>query len=446
MARNTNRFSVKEFENNKITVEEERKDRSPLALFFIRNGKLILAISFLFSIAVFLISFYLVMTNMKDSSIVMYESNGVKVSFNGSDNSILNGTPITDSYAEKVFENVVKIDTNIGVVIEVDRVHLKSNNIKRTIVYYSDGTALIKYSDGSYARVSSIDGEFAVSKKGIIDSGAVVKNLTGRIEENKKLGITLLYLSDGSIEVTKDKTTFFIRNSDITNTNKKFYTNLSGVSLPIKKNNGKTYYSDGTIKDNNGIIVNGKRYKSIEKKNVYDNIKVIYYENGYAEVIKDNLSVMVQNKDHVVYDKNNLEIIDNVIKDVNIKDIMDIKEIELDNTNTVSSHFIIVLEETSDYKKHNVDKRLDNKFIHFNVYNNGKKFYNNVLNNNLKGSSKLEGVNLSNNTYLIYEGTLEKLSSTTIKLGLWIDYVDITNEYMNSAFIGTLKVYVETLN
>jgi len=38
------------------------------------------------------------------------------------------------------------------------------------------------------------------------------------------------------------------------------------------------------------------------------------------------------------------------------------------------------------------------------------------------------------------------MSSTTVMLGLWIDYENITNEYMDSAFIGTVKVYVESLS
>ena len=72
------------------------------------------------------------------------------------------------------------------------------------------------------------------------------------------------------------------------------------------------------------------------------------------------------------------------------------------------------------------------------------KLYNNVLDNNLKGSSTLNGLQLENDTYLLYEGNLEAYSTTTFKLGMWIDYEDITNEYMNSAFIGTVKVYVES--
>ena len=45
---------------------------------------------------------------------------------------------------------------------------------------------------------------------------------------------------------------------------------------------------------------------------------------------------------------------------------------------------------------------------------------------------------------MIYEGEIEKLSELSIKIGMWISYENITNEYMNSAFIGTMKVYIES--
>ena len=120
----TNKFSVKEFEENKITVEEERKDRSPLALFFKKNGKLIFAISFLFSIAVFIIAIALTISNIDDSYIVKYEDNGVIVTFDETDNSIINGTPITEDYAGKVFDSVINAQTSsVGVVVKIDEIN-----------------------------------------------------------------------------------------------------------------------------------------------------------------------------------------------------------------------------------------------------------------------------------------------------------------------------------
>lgn len=437
----TNRFHVKDIEENEIVVEEERKQHSPFILFFIRNGKLIFVLSLLFSITTFIIAVGLALYNAKDSSIVMYESNGVNVKFNGSDGSFVNGTPITKEYASSLFSNSVNSSTKAGVVIKVKEEKFDD----RTIVYYSDNTVLVKYDDGTYLWVSSYNGDYAVDSEGRINPNASSKNLTGKTFKNEKLGITITELSDGSMEVTKGDDTFFVRNGDVTNNDNEFYTNLSGVSIPVSEDNEGVHYSDGTVKKGDHIIVDGREYGIKDKKTIHDGIEIYYYENGYGEVVKDGLSVMVKNSDHIVYDDNILEIVDNDVLDVNIDDVMDVKDITLENTNSEAVHYIIVLEETSNYAKYNINKVLLNDFINFNVYVGGKMIRNNVLNNNLKGREDLEGLEVKNNTYLLYEGSMEGLSTVTIKLGLWISYEDITNQYMDSAFIGTVKVYVEEI-
>ncbi len=442
----TNRFRVKEFEDERITVEEERKDRSPFIWFLIKNWKLIFIMSLLFSVLIFVGGVYLAMRNTKESSIVEYESNGVKVSFDGKDSSVLNGTPITSEYASKLFNSNVNSHTDgVGVVLKLKEVQLDD----RTITFYSDKSALVEYEDGTYLWVSGVNGDYGISEDGVINAKAKTKDLTGEVTYNEELGITILEFSDGSMEVTKDDTTFYVRNSDITNNSDEFYTNLSGVSVPTSKDNDRTIYSDGTIKEGDHIIVDGNSYGIKEEKTVCGGIKITYYENGYAEVTYEDNSVMVEKSEHIVYDDNILEIVDNSNNNDNdpqVKDLMDFKDITLENTNATKAHYLIVLEETNDYAKHNVNKRLANEFINFNVYANGKTTNNNVLNNNLKGSSVLEGVSLENNTYLLDEGTIEKLSSTNVKIGLWINYEDITNDYMNAAFIGTVKVYIESLD
>ena len=220
----TNKFRVKEFKGSKITIEEERKSHSSLALFFISNGKLIFWISLLFSITIFIIAAYFAICNIGDSSIVEYESNGVIVSFDGSDSSILNGTPITEEYASKLFDKVVSNNyPNIGVVIKLKEIKLND----RTIVYYSDNSVLVKFNNGTYLKVSPVDGKYGIDEEGIIDKKAITKEVSGRIENNKELGIFMIYLSDGSMEIAKDDTIIFVRNTDITNTDDVFYTNLS---------------------------------------------------------------------------------------------------------------------------------------------------------------------------------------------------------------------------
>ncbi|MDD7150996.1 MAG: hypothetical protein PUH43_03575 [Clostridium sp.] len=432
----TNRFYVKEIDKQNVTVEEERKYRSPFILFLIRNGKLILTISLLFSLSVFIIAFSLIMKNIKDSSILTYESNGVIVKFTSSDESILNGTPITPEYANKLFTNSVQNSNNEGVVIKAKEKTLE--NLGK-IIFYSDKTVLIKYNDGTYLRVYPINNSYAVDEDGTVNSNAVRKSLTGEIKQNA-LGMNILYLSDGSTEVTYQDETIFVRNGDMTSTNDEFYTNLSLVSIKKKEENGKIYYSKNIIKENNTLIIDDKIYKVKKEVDIkQDNIKIIYYENDYAEVIKDDLSIIVEKSEHIRYDGYIFEIVYQKKEEVNIKDLIDIKKITLNNTNQKEINYIIVLEETSNYEKYNL-KILPKECLRFSIYNNGKMNKDNLLSNNLKGK---EGYEFNNNTYLLYEGKLDKLSTTDIDIGMWIDYEQTKNENMNSAFIGTVKVYIE---
>ena len=123
----TNKFHVKKIKETNITVEEERKYHSPFILFFKRNGNLLFIICMLLSITVFIIGASITIAGLKESSIVEYETNGVVVKFDSTNNSILNGTPITEEYANKVFDSNSIEDNNEGVVI---RIKEKDNNRK----------------------------------------------------------------------------------------------------------------------------------------------------------------------------------------------------------------------------------------------------------------------------------------------------------------------------
>lgn len=438
----TNKFHVKKYDEDKskITIEEERKYRNPFILFLIDNGKFIFTISLLLTVTVLIIAVTLIFSNIKDSSIVYYESNGVVVTFDGDDNSIINGTPITSEYANKVFDSNL-VDNNYfkGVVIKIGEKNI-NNGI---VMFYSDKTIIIKYNDGTYKRIFPIDDNYEINENNEINANAIYKDLTGENKRNDKLGIDIIYLSDGSVIIDKDNVNFFVRNSDITSNDISFFTNLSGVSVPIKNDNNKLYYSNGTIKEKDYILVDNIKYLKIDEKKVHNNIKVIYYDNGYAEVIYNNTSIIVEKSEHINYDDNVFEIIDsnNNGNIIDIKDIMDIKSIKLENKNTSKANYMIVLEETNNYKKHNITRRLSTEYINYNVYVNGNIVKDKVLNNKLDNTS---GITNKNNNYLIYEGEIEKLSELSIKIGMWISYENITNEYMNSAFIGTMKVYVES--
>ena len=437
MAR-TNRFHVKEIKDEvNVTVEEERKDRSPLYWLFKRNMWLWYLLTFIIALIVSTVTIYAVSKNINVSSVDEYETRGVVVTFNEGDSSVLDGVPITKEYAAKLFDGTIANEINRGVVIKVKEKKIDSG----VIIYYSDKTALIKYDNGNYVKIKPYNNDYGVEDDGTIKSGAKTINVSYEYKNNEELGIKLLYLSDGTVEITKDNMVCLLRNTDLTSNPDTFYTNLSGVSVPINNDNNKTYYSDGTVKENNYIIVNGEKHYPTKEETIHDDIKIIYYDNGYAEVIQGELDIMVQKSEHIKYDDNIFEIVEGT-KEVNIKDFIEIKTLELQNQNDKELNYVIVLEETDNYEKHKVTRRLANEYINYSVYINGNKT-NATLDNNIKGNQKYAGLDLKNNTYLIYEGPLKSLEQIDVKIGLWISYENITNEYMNSAFIGTLKVYVE---
>lgn len=78
------------------------------------------------------------------------------------------------------------------------------------------------------------------------------------------------------------------------------------------------------------------------------------------------------------------------------------------------------------YVKNQLD-RLDKNFMDYICYWN-EKYYRNGF---------CDGVEL-------IIGCIDKLSELTVKVGMWVSYEDITNEYMNSGFVGTMKVYIES--
>ena len=82
----------------------------------------------------------------------------------------------------------------------------------------------------------------------------------------------------------------------------------------------------------------------------------------------------------------------------------------------------------------------------YNLGANTTYLENKVLNKILPIDTVLEGnKKIDKETYILYEGVLDSGKNADITLGLWLDYDDITNDYQNSVFVGTIKIYSETI-
>jgi len=563
----TNLFKVKEINDDEIIIEEERT-KNPIILFFLRYGRLIYLILMVLSISTFLIGFGMTLSNLGKSSFPEEGQTGVTISIDGSSDINMNGVPITDEYAKKLFDKLLDDTISTKGVILITSKTIFSDG---TITFYSDKTALIKYNDGTYERVFPVLGNYGVDTSGNINSKAITKKLTGEI---RQVGdATILYLSDGSAEITKNGVTIFVRNSeDIDlNSNNFIETMTSGVST-IKntenKNNTKiTYYTNDVVKiekdgntyivrnnedyivDENGTItfLNNNAAVELEKKELKDGTIIIFYDDGSAEIISDNTSIMVRKSGDIVYnnsgvieivetqkdyivttktladgtiveifddgsavitrentnsyvedcsdikyddngsikditsnkaqvidektlpdgtkitnfdngktlvepkdgkkyivDTSNLSYDDNGNIDEDKDNLINTKTISITNTTGDTISYRLVIEETDDYEQYNV-KRLIPDYVRFVVNINDETSSIDKLSSNMWniGSTLEGGLSIENNTYILDEGTLEDGKTINALLGLWISYEDITNEYQNSAFIGTVKLYIE---
>lgn len=575
----TNLFKFRSLKKNKIVIEEEIID-NPFIMFLKTYRKYILLMLALLAFIALIISVYFAVINIKEGSKITTNLNQVVVDFNGSStiNSV-NMKPITGGQANKEFySRYGNIGLIEGVILVVKEVPFNEGRI----TYYSDGSAKIVNKSGTITRVSALEnGDFGIKENGDIIIGAKTKRIT--IEDTRVLedGTKIIYYSDNSCEIILDKTknNMLVRNSNrlVIENNRLITINPSGVSKELTKQNIRgnkiTYYEDGTIKlehENNTYVVrnkedldlitlsflNNNQATIIDKVNLKDGSKIIYYSDGSAEIQRNNKTTMVRKSKDIIYTedriieiietkyankasekktqkneeiiylnnggaliknpngsyeyvyensdikydnkgniKNGLEtvkeknhkttpngtivinledgnsiIIDEngyrvvettkIIYDPNgnIKGISGETDKDKEDPSVSENNFIIenngndnvkiviAVELSDNYKKY-APLRLDPIYLRYNIVVDTTYLEEQIFNKKIEIGTKLQGdVEIEKETYVLYEGKLESGKKVEVNLGIWLDYDDITNDYQNSVFVGTIKIYSETIN
>ena len=336
MKYNNNELKVKKFDNKKkkIIIEEENKKKHPLLLFFF-NHKLLSLLLLLLALMFFIIGLQIAISNLNGSVDPNDILTSLQMDFHdGSGDVNLNGNkPFTDDDAKrKLYEKYGNIGLKDGVILEVKTINLSD----KTIIYYSDGSAMILNKNGSIVRVSSLeDGSFGVDDKGNIKDGAKTLNVKLIDTINLKDKTIIKYYSDGSAEITCEGKKIFVRDGSTIKLSKNneyiIKINPSGISFLKEEkklaHNIIKYYSDGTIK----VTIDGKEYVIrndkdikidgnnisfpnnnaavvINTKKLEDGTVVKYYSDGSAEVIKtDGEIIFVRQSGDILY-KNNERI------------------------------------------------------------------------------------------------------------------------------------------
>ena len=326
----TNIFNVKEKDEKKIIIEEERT-KNPFLLFLKRHRKFILL-----SLLLTFISAILAGTGIAFS--LFGQSTDFDISYLNDTTEEIKTNINPEIKEEDVKEKILgSIGREEGVIILVKTFMDKNNNV---IYYFSDNTSIIVKSDGKIYRVSATsNGKYGIDENGKIDPTAKqlqVKSSTTTLSD----GSVITNYSDGSAKIEHKNVTVFVRNSNKIKINNG--TNLknvvpSGVAIntEIKQIDNQVLkrFTDNTKlligSNNNKYIINPNaeakidnnkltydKYNSfgiLEEKKLSDNNTITYFENGSAIITtKDNNTIYVKKSGDIIIKNNSIyEIVTN---------------------------------------------------------------------------------------------------------------------------------------
>lgn len=363
------------------------------------------------------------------------------------------------------------IENNRLITIEPSGVSKELNSESKSnykITYYEDGTIKISDNKNTYIVRNKEDVNLNNMTYPFNNAATITKTI------NLKDGSKIIYYSDGSAEyINKDNVSIMIRKSkDIIYNNERVievvdtkyanessskttpdgakvtYLNNAGGLIENKDGTYEYIHENSEIKyDENGNILDSvKTIKEINHKETPNGTLVINLEDGNS-IIKDENGYRVVPTDKIIYDR-----------DGNIKGISGEDDIKEDSDSVSDNHFIIenkgnddvkylvTIEVSDNYQKY-ASKKLNPTYLKYNMVINSTYLENQKLNNLLPIGTILENnTKITKETYVLYEGTLESGKVADVTLGIWLDYTDITNEYQDSVFIGTITVYSETIN
>ena len=342
----------------------------------------------------------------------------------------------------------------------------KELRVDNNITYYEDGTIKIEKDNKIYVIRNSEDVDLSNITFPSNNEATIVKTI------NLKDGSKINYFSDGSAEIVKDNTSTMVRQSkdiiytdervieivdtkyahisSIRNTDDKKVTYLDNAGGLMENKDGtfEYVYENSEIKyDKDGNILDSiKTIKEINHKETPNGALIINLEDGNS-IIKDDNGYRVVPTDKIVFDK-----------DGNIKGITGEDDIKDDSKSVSDNHFIIenkgnddvkylvTIEVSDNYKKY-ASVLLNPIYLRYNMVVNSKYIENKKFDNLLPIGTILENnTKITKETYVLYTGTLESGKTADVTLGIWLDYTDITNEYQESVFVGTITIYSETIN
>ena len=421
-------------------------------------------------------------SNLSDGSIITYYSDGTaKVELK--DETIF----VRDS-------NNIKLDNGVSFAYTVPSgvaltksIYKVSNNY--FVTTFTDGTSLITLND----KMVIVNKNIKVTVDG--DSVSYDKHNTYSVigEQTLKDGNKVTHFSNGSAIITSSSgdVIYVKKSADILLKNQKLYEIITNDYVfsrsVVKSPDGRTviYFDNGSaiivlpdgtrqyVEDSDDIIYDENKNitsnpnvsNQISERKTTNGDVVYNFDNGKSQVIKSDGSSYIVDTDTLKFlpdgnitdepvdvdknknddDKKNPDE-DNIDPSAGIyiseaenkyntyKNIQDTTFI-IRNDNNRPRYIKITIVEVSDYKKFDT-VRLNPRYVKFQATVGDVYVPAQALNHNIWRS--IDGVS----NYVIYDGRIGAKSTLDVSLSLYVDYTDITNEYQNTGFLGTINVYV----
>ena len=375
-----------------------------------------------------------------------------------------------------------------------------------TEINQANNQILRKFTDNTHQLITSDNKKYIINPntEAKIENNILTydKNNSFSVLEEKKLsdGNTITYYENGTATITnKDNNTIYVKKSgDIIIKNNEIFeivTNKYGYSKKtINCGDGKkvTYfdngaaiiiYPDGTKKyvensdeiiydGNKNIISNPNTEKQISTKKTTDGYKVVNFDNGKSEVIKNDGTSFIIDTSKLIFDtegritKKEEENIDKAKNEPTPTptprptptpeieedplDGMYVSEAEhrfnddnnieytnflIRNSKNKKKRFRIVIEETDNYNKFNA-QRLEPEFVLYEA-NVGTEHVSKTPLTDETWQDENDKIN-----YVVYEGSIGAMKTLEVAIILYVDYEELDNSKQDKTFIGTIKTYV----
>lgn len=330
---------------------------------------------------------------------------------------------------------------------------LSKNSILNSIVavYDEDNGTITKYTDGTMLVLKG-NTYYITSGADVNDTSKLFKEV-GR--DNLSDGRTIIYFSNGSAVIKDGKDSISVRKSNAINViNNKIFdikdSNYVKVCDSKKLRDGRdiTFYTDGSavikdgnkyqyVRDSNNVIMDTNGNVVRVDGDVLNNSSVIT-NDGNKTINFGDISLVELDDGSIIIGKNNDLIFDSLgnFKGFNVDNDSDLIKFTVSNNNSSNVKYVVVFEESD-------RSELSVNYVQYKVRSSVSNLTGGKLANRYWSNDKLAGgLNMTGTNYVLLSGTLKEYEKIDVSLFLYVlDDGTIQNEIMDKYYYGTIKVY-----